>query len=115
MDSKERTDKQKRKKRSSNFQKNKNEKELLKNICHNITEKYFHKKIKEEWIFIETKTEKKEKKGKLLYDYESNHEGDLSCKENDIINILEIYNDGWTNASMNDKIGLVPTDYFQIL
>jgi hypothetical protein len=57
------------------------------------------------------KTRKKTGRGLVLFDYESEIEGELNIKEGDILEILESINDGWSLVKLHGKKGLVPSNY----
>jgi hypothetical protein len=67
------------------------------------------KNMEEELINNEKKKEEngdvteERKKGRILYDFNTDVENELKCKENEIISIIEICDDGWTEAELNGK------------
>ncbi|RKF81081.1 Protein BZZ1 [Golovinomyces cichoracearum] len=58
-----------------------------------------------------------EKKGKMLYTYEANGEGEISVSQGSKVVILESDDGGWTMVQnlSNTESGLVPTAYIEIL
>ncbi|KAF9004760.1 hypothetical protein BDQ17DRAFT_1240835 [Cyathus striatus] len=51
----------------------------------------------------------------VLYDYESEEPGDLNIKENQRILVTERTSDDWWTGELDDKKGLFPASYVQLL
>ncbi|OCL06784.1 FCH-domain-containing protein [Glonium stellatum] len=56
-----------------------------------------------------------EQKGKMLYAYEQNAEGELTVPEGRDVSILEPEDGGWIKVRAGSKEGLVPASYVEIL
>ncbi|KAG9232476.1 hypothetical protein BJ875DRAFT_77137 [Amylocarpus encephaloides] len=56
-----------------------------------------------------------ETKGKMLYAYEANGDGEVTVLEGKEVTILEPDDGGWTKVKAGYKEGLVPTAYLEIL
>lgn len=52
---------------------------------------------------------------KALYDYEAMDDGELSIKENDVINVLKMDSSDWWYAELHGKFGFISKDYVEII
>jgi hypothetical protein len=55
------------------------------------------------------------KKGRIIRDFISKEKNDFNCFENDIVNITKPDNDGLTECELNNKTGIIPTEYIEII
>jgi len=61
-------------------------------------------------------TTKKSTKRKALYDYSAQEENELTFKEGDLINLVEVYEDSdWWKGELNGKIGIFPSNFTEEL
>ncbi|KJE94259.1 SH3 domain-containing protein [Capsaspora owczarzaki ATCC 30864] len=51
---------------------------------------------------------------KVLYDYQSNTEGDLNVRAGELVVVIGHLDKGWTECRQGRKVGVVPTSYLQI-
>jgi len=51
----------------------------------------------------------------VLFDFIPQEEGELACKQGDVLDILERLDDEWIHASLNGREGMVPAAYVQTI
>ncbi|EFC44775.1 rhoGEF domain-containing protein [Naegleria gruberi] len=48
----------------------------------------------------------------IIYDFEATNEGELTVKEGEIIEVMEVYDDGWSLCKRQKQKGLIPSSYY---
>ncbi len=62
-----------------------------------------------------TRTQVTEERAEILYDFEGQSDKELSCRQGDLVTILDRPSDEWVTVKLNGITGLIPTSYIQPL
>eukprot|EP01080_Neovahlkampfia_damariscottae_P011797 gene11797-5131_t len=54
-------------------------------------------------------------KGTVIYAFDAQDDTEVTVKEGDIIEIVEVGGEGWSSVSINGITGLIPTEYYEVL
>ncbi len=61
------------------------------------------------------RTQGTEERAEILYDFEGQSDKELSCRQGDLVIILDRPSDEWVTVKLNGITGLIPTSYIQAL